>query len=209
MKTISQKFAGNFLSTRLSQLVVYASLEWASTLTLAQARHLDTTFATRGIFSFQLTTNDGSNCVADAVALQSDGKIVAAGQLGNQSGLIRLNPNGSLDSSFGNGGVVVTKIGSDIDQVFGGVAIQSDGKIVAVGTGIPGGSGWHASIRTAVLTPHSALRASLTCHSTARCWPYNLMARLSWPGKDWETRQVSWHVSTARANWIPHSVPVD
>jgi hypothetical protein len=45
MKTISKKFAGNFLSTRLSQLVVCASLECASTLTLAQARHLDTTFA--------------------------------------------------------------------------------------------------------------------------------------------------------------------
>jgi uncharacterized delta-60 repeat protein len=114
-------------------------LECASTLTLAQARHLDTTFATRGIFDFQLTPNNGSNCLADAVALHSDGKIVAAGQLGNQSGLIRLNPNGSLDSSFGNGGVVVTKIGSDIDQVFGGVAIPSDGKIVAVGSGIPRG----------------------------------------------------------------------
>jgi len=35
--------------------------------------------------------------------------------------------------------VVVTKIGSDIDQVFGGVAIQSDGRIVVVATGIPGG----------------------------------------------------------------------
>jgi len=139
MKTIFKKYAGNFLSTRLSQLVVCASLVSASTLTLAQAGHLDTTFAKEGIFSFQLTTNNGSNCVADAVALQNDGKIVAAGQLGNQSGLIRLNPNGSLDTSFGNGGVVVTKIGSDIDQVFGGVAIQLDGKIVAVATGIPGG----------------------------------------------------------------------
>jgi uncharacterized delta-60 repeat protein len=106
---------------------------------MAQAGHLDKTFATGGIFGFQLTTNNGSNCVANAVVLQSDGKIVAAGQLGNQSGLIRLNSNGSLDTSFGNSGVVVTKIGSDIDQVFGGVAIQTDGKIVVVATGIPQG----------------------------------------------------------------------
>ncbi len=134
-----KKFAGNFRSTRLSPLVVCAALVSASTLTLAQAGHLDKTFATRGIFSFQLTTENGSNCIARAVALQSDGKIVAAGQLGDQSGLIRLNLDGKVDSTFGNGGVVVTKIGADIEQVFGGLAIQSDGKIVAVATGVPQG----------------------------------------------------------------------
>lgn len=139
MKTILKKFAGNFLSTRLSRLVVCAALVSASTLTLAQAGHLDKTFAKGGIFSFQLNGNDGNNCIANAVALQSDGKIVAAGQLGDQSGLIRLNPNGTLDTSFGNGGVVVTKIGGDIEQVFGGLAIQSDGKIVAVATAVPQG----------------------------------------------------------------------
>jgi uncharacterized delta-60 repeat protein len=134
-----KKFAGNFRSTRLSPLVVCAALVSASTLTLAQAGHLDKTFATGGIFGFQLTTENGSNCIARAVALQSDGKIVAAGQLGDRSGLIRLNPDGKLDSTFGNGGVVVTKIGADIEQVFGGLAIQSDGKIVAVATGVPQG----------------------------------------------------------------------
>jgi uncharacterized delta-60 repeat protein len=134
-----KKFAGNFRSTRLSPLVVCAALVSASTLTLARAGHLDKTFATGGIFSFQLTTENGSNCIARAVALQSDGKIVAAGQLGDRSGLIRLNPDGKLDSTFGNGGVVVTKIGADIEQVFGGLAIQSDGKIVAVATGVPQG----------------------------------------------------------------------
>jgi uncharacterized delta-60 repeat protein len=139
MKTILKKFAGNFLSTRLSQLVVCAALVSASTLTLAQAGHLDKSFAKGGIFSFQLNGNDGNSCIANAVALQSDGKIVAAGQLGDQSGLIRLNPNGTLDTSFGNGGVVVTRIGGDIEQVFGGLAIQSDGKIVVVATAVPQG----------------------------------------------------------------------
>src|SRR5206468_4572273 len=39
---------------------------------------------------------------------------------------------GALDTSFGTGGKVTTAIGSDNDQAYG-VAIQSDGKIVAAG----------------------------------------------------------------------------
>jgi uncharacterized delta-60 repeat protein len=140
MNTVVTKFARNFLSTRLSWVVVCAALVSASTLTLAQAGHLDKSFASAGIFSFQLTTDNGSNSVANAVALQSDGKIVAAGQLGNRSGLIRLNSNGRLDPTFGNGGVVVVnKFGGDIDQVIVGMAIQPDGKIVAAATGVPSG----------------------------------------------------------------------
>jgi uncharacterized delta-60 repeat protein len=149
---------------------------------------LDTTFVTRGILSFQLTANDGSNCVADAVALQSNGRTWRQGNSETKSGLIRLNPNGSLDSSFGNGGLVVTKMGSDIDQVFGGVAIQSDGKIVAVGTGIPGGE------RVARFNTNGSLDTTFGTASVADM-PLN--------------GALLWHVATARANWIPHSVPVD
>jgi uncharacterized delta-60 repeat protein len=109
----------------------------ASSLATAQAGHLDTTFGNAGIFTFSLTTNNGSSNQASAVALQSDGKIVVAGQLGSRSGLLRLTSNGRLDSSFGNGGAVVTKIGGVILQNFGGLAIQPDGKIVVTATGVP------------------------------------------------------------------------
>jgi uncharacterized delta-60 repeat protein len=114
-----------------------AVLICVSSLAAAQAGHLDTTFGSAGIFTFSLTTNNGSSNQASAVALQSDGKIVVAGQLGSRSGLLRLTSNGSLDSSFGKGGVVVTKIGGVILQNFGGLAIQSDGKIVVAATGVP------------------------------------------------------------------------
>jgi Domain of unknown function (DUF5122) beta-propeller len=135
MKTNLKKFAGNFLSPRLSQLVVCAALVSASTLGLAQAGHLDTSFASNGIFTLSMSTSQ-----LNAVALQSDGKIVAAGQLGGQSGFIRLSTKGVLDASFGKGGVVVVpKFGGDVDQVIVGMAIQSDGKILAAATGIPGG----------------------------------------------------------------------
>jgi uncharacterized delta-60 repeat protein len=130
-----KSFARNLLSTRLSLIVVCAAVVSASTMVLAQAGHLDRTFGANGIFTLSL-----ANSQANAVALQSDGKIVVAGQLGNKSGLIRLNTTGSLDNTFGSGGVVVVNhFGGDINQVIVGMAIQSDGKIVAAATGVPQG----------------------------------------------------------------------
>ncbi|MBA3543144.1 MAG: hypothetical protein H0T83_01675 [Chthoniobacterales bacterium] len=70
------------------------------------------------------------------VVLQSDGKIVAVGDSGIYPGfnaaITRLNSDGSLDSSFGNGGTVINHF-STTDS-FAAVAIQPDGKIVAVGS---------------------------------------------------------------------------
>jgi uncharacterized delta-60 repeat protein len=103
----------------------------------AQAGSLDTSFGTKGIFSYSASTNDGANNLANAVAIQSNGEIVVAGQIGSHSGLLRLNTNGTLDTSFGSGGTVLTSIGGDIEQVFLGMAIQSDGKIVVLATGCP------------------------------------------------------------------------
>jgi uncharacterized delta-60 repeat protein len=72
------------------------------------------------------------------MAMQSDGKIVAAGMTNSTASggfdfaLARYNPNGSLDSSFGSGGKVTTDFfnGSDICYA---IAIQPDQKIVAAG----------------------------------------------------------------------------
>jgi uncharacterized delta-60 repeat protein len=74
---------------------------------------------------------------ANAVAVQSDGKIVAAGYTNSSSNadfaIARYNSNGSLDTSFGNLGKVITPIGNLGDIIYG-LAIQSDGKLVAAGT---------------------------------------------------------------------------
>jgi uncharacterized delta-60 repeat protein len=72
-----------------------------------------------------------------AVAVQSDDAIVVAGSVNDQlSGtdfsLDRLNPDGTLDTSFGSGGVVVTSSAPNGDYA-GGVTIQADGKIVVTG----------------------------------------------------------------------------
>jgi uncharacterized delta-60 repeat protein len=94
---------------------------------MAQAGSLDPTFGNNGIVT---TANTGAN----AAALQSDSKIVVAGSISNaqnfqQPGLLRYNTNGTLDSSFGNGGKVMIG-GNNAGPVFA-VAIQTDGKILA------------------------------------------------------------------------------
>lgn len=68
---------------------------------------------------------------ANDVAIQSDGKIVAVGQGANAFALVRYQPDGSLDTSFGENGKVTTA--NSGGTVAFSVAIQSDGKIVAAG----------------------------------------------------------------------------
>jgi uncharacterized delta-60 repeat protein len=71
----------------------------------------------------------------------TDGKIVVGGSMIIDANsdldflLTRYNSNGTLDSNFGNGGIVQTAVGapSGLSHLYG-VALQSDGKIVAVGS---------------------------------------------------------------------------
>ncbi len=73
---------------------------------------------------------------AQAVAIQRDGKIVVAGWAYSGSNddfaLARYLSNGSLDTTFGTGGKVMTPIGISVDRIYD-MALQSDGKIVVVG----------------------------------------------------------------------------
>ena len=86
---------------------------------------------------FVTTDVAGRGDRANAVAAQPDGKIVAAGvaqtsPIDFDFALVRYNPDGTLDRSFGANGIVTTDLGS-LDDAANGVAVQSDGKIVAVG----------------------------------------------------------------------------
>ncbi|MQA72939.1 MAG: hypothetical protein GEU88_01065 [Solirubrobacterales bacterium] len=79
----------------------------------------------------------GEQDIAYAVAIQADGRIVAAGGAGGFAAfgdfaLARFNPNGSLDASLDGDGKLTTDFGSAYDRA-GGMAIQADGKIVAAG----------------------------------------------------------------------------
>jgi uncharacterized delta-60 repeat protein len=93
---------------------------------------LDTTFGTNG----KVTTGFSDGAFTTAVAVQSDGKIVAAGGAGGFA-LARYDTDGSLDTTFGTGGTVTTSLTSGDNQA-NGVAIQADGRIVAAGFATPG-----------------------------------------------------------------------
>jgi uncharacterized delta-60 repeat protein len=95
---------------------------------------LDTTFSDNGK---QTTDFFGVRFdAAAAVALQGDGRIVAVGKAhrggGTDFGLARYNPDGSLDPGFSGDGKQTTFFGGIGDHA-NGVAVQADGKIVAVG----------------------------------------------------------------------------
>ena len=79
---------------------------------------------------------------AEAVAVQANGRIVAAGAGLSAFVLTRYNTNGSLDNgaagdstpgdSFGTAGIVTTAFGGSNEDARA-LAIQSDGKIIAAG----------------------------------------------------------------------------
>jgi uncharacterized delta-60 repeat protein len=93
---------------------------------------LDRSFGKGGIVSPKL----GRPAEALAIALQPDGKVLVAGAIGEGSNnpalLARFNSDGSLDSTFGSGGLVETTLGGQVGAVLA-LALQPDGKIVAGG----------------------------------------------------------------------------
>lgn len=125
---------------------------------LLAAIDVDPTFGKGGKVSTDLF---GGDDFVSAVAVQADGKIVVAGrakapgQTYEHFALVRYNADGSLDDGsakdstpgdhFGNGGKVLTPLGSHRSDLTS-IAIQTDGKIIAVGNGVvqgvPGGKGF-------------------------------------------------------------------
>jgi uncharacterized delta-60 repeat protein len=96
--------------------------------------NLDTSFGSAGTVITKV--GSGTSTGANGVAVQSDGKIVLAGEAGFKPGaefaLARYTSNGSLDTTFGSKGIVNTQLGSS-DCAWAEV-IQPDGKIIAAGT---------------------------------------------------------------------------
>src|SRR5262245_16776323 len=101
---------------------------------------LDPTFGTDGKV---LTDFDHSTDVANAVALQTDGKLVVVGTTyinndfsGEDFAVARYNPDGTLDKTFGIGGKVQTDF-PGLAAVASSVVVQPDGKIVVAGGAFP------------------------------------------------------------------------
>ena len=98
---------------------------------------LDTSFGTGGKVTTDIGSGYASYDVANALGIQSDGKIVAAGGSSSNFALVRYNTDGTLDTSFGTGGKVTTAVGTSNDAAYA-LSIQSDGKIVAAGSSYNG-----------------------------------------------------------------------
>ncbi|HWX41720.1 MAG TPA: delta-60 repeat domain-containing protein [Blastocatellia bacterium] len=96
---------------------------------------LDLSFGNGGKVATSFFNNSDYNEGALAVVIQPDGKILAAGGAFEDFGVARFNSDGSLDTSFGDGGKVITRFSSDgttIDQALA-ISLQADGRIVAAG----------------------------------------------------------------------------
>ncbi|HEV7394868.1 MAG TPA: delta-60 repeat domain-containing protein, partial [Pyrinomonadaceae bacterium] len=97
---------------------------------------LDPNFGSSGKVATHLS---GRISGASGMVLQPDGKLVIAGQTGESTrsdiAVVRYNNNGSLDTSFGNGGQVTTHFdgGSNVSVSASDIALQPDGKIVVAG----------------------------------------------------------------------------
>jgi uncharacterized delta-60 repeat protein len=95
---------------------------------------LDESFGTGGEF----TTDVGDARTGTALAVQPDGKILFAGisgLVGFESVLIRLNSDGTFDTTFNNTGIVRSRFGS-LSEGITEVMVQPDGKIVTAGWAI-------------------------------------------------------------------------
>jgi uncharacterized delta-60 repeat protein/uncharacterized repeat protein (TIGR01451 family) len=120
---------------------------------------VDTTFANHGIASFGSGPAAQISFIA-AEAAQPDGKVVMVGptkpdQSGNtQMGVVRLNRDGSLDTSFGAGnGAVLIDFGTGNSATATAVALQRNGDIVVAGAARVGTD----QIGVARLTPSGSL----------------------------------------------------
>lgn len=97
---------------------------------------LDTGFSADGMRTISL---GAGLTTANAIVIQPDGRIVVAGGAGKEPAgptirfaLVRLDPDGSKDASFGANGVVRTFFGPGDDHV-SDVVLQPNGRIVAAG----------------------------------------------------------------------------
>ncbi|MEQ9410795.1 MAG: choice-of-anchor Q domain-containing protein, partial [Fuerstiella sp.] len=111
---------------------------------------LDTSFGANGLAALPDYRQNLDFTVLD-VAVQPDGKIIVAGRhpsIDSSWNVIRLNPDGSYDTTWGTGGVATTAFtnGGSPDNIFPeGIDLYPDGQVIVVGRGV--GSSDHVVAR--------------------------------------------------------------
>lgn len=101
---------------------------------LNQDGSIDSTFAENGIYHY---INPAATDLGYGIQVLDDGKILASGAHGTSNAnpemlLIKLNPDGTPDETFGNNGIVIQPIGTSEDYAFC-FSLTAEGKIIAGG----------------------------------------------------------------------------
>ncbi|HEX8752310.1 MAG TPA: hypothetical protein VF731_02735 [Solirubrobacterales bacterium] len=149
----------------------------------------DPSFGVAGVRTFQPRGLEEPHVAA--VAVQPDGKILVLGDTGSYHGqdhdivVMRLEPDGSPDPSFGLGGTAsidFSRGGKNADDYAGGMALQSSGKIIVVGhsyTGTESGEGpENARATVARLNVNGTLDTTFGVGATDEWAPGELVAKL-------------------------------
>lgn len=120
---------------------------------------LDTSFSGDGKLGIDLDVFDSNR--AYAVAPTSDGKLVIAGSTNSDQkiALVRLNNNGSFDSSFSGDGKVVTNLGMTLAYA-DSLAILPSGRILVGGSAVRTSDGLKSSYMLAQFTSSGSLDTS-------------------------------------------------
>ncbi len=109
-----------------------AEKKWAVTARFLFDGSIDETFGDQGIRRIE----KGESSAGNVIAQQSDGRIVVGGTSGKDGGttaaLFRLDENGSIDESFGAGGVAVLNSSADNSAVLDMIVLADD-SVVATG----------------------------------------------------------------------------
>ncbi len=123
---------------RLLMLIRDVTTELYSVVRLTDTGNLDTSFGTNGRIDI---TFNASLHTPRAITVLANGKIMMVGAANsNDFAAVRVNQNGSLDSTFGAGGIMLLGFtnpsnNTSFDSIFTGVVGLPDSSAMAFGTG--------------------------------------------------------------------------
>ncbi len=126
------------MNANYKSIVLAINLFFALSASISAAPgDLDPTFGSGGIV---ITRNaNPSPDYALGMAIQSDGKIVVVGlgitSHGGDFAVVRYNTDGSLDTSFGGTGIVITPVGNSYDEASSG-RFKRTAKLLSLGASV-------------------------------------------------------------------------
>ncbi|MCX7997609.1 MAG: delta-60 repeat domain-containing protein [Leptospiraceae bacterium] len=103
---------------------------------------LDNSFGSSGTAQHPPSFFSGAYNRANSLLVRSDGKILVAGYVDTtprKMAIVRYNSNGTVDSSFGTGGITESSIGAGNSEI-NSIALEQTGKILAAGKAYSSGS---------------------------------------------------------------------